>query len=141
MADQKLLTQTLSEFASTLVRDFSVSDVLPDLAERAAAVVRADSAGVSLPTLMNAGTSLGLLSGCVVLPVEDSLESIFRALGQAALLHQAGGSTGYSFSRLRPRGDVVASTGGAASGPVSFLPVFNTAARVLARAPGGAVPR
>ena len=85
------------------------------------------------PTLMNAGTRLGLLSGCVVLPLEDSLASIFTALGQAAQLHQAGGGTGYSFSRLRPRGDVVASTGGAASGPVSFLTVFNTAASVLAQ--------
>jgi ribonucleoside-diphosphate reductase alpha chain len=85
------------------------------------------------PTLMNAGTGLGLLSGCVVLPLEDSLASIFSALGQAAQLHQAGGGTGYSFARLRPRGDVVASTGGAASGPVSFLTVFNTAAGVLAQ--------
>lgn len=85
------------------------------------------------PTLMNARTSLGLLAGCVVLPVEDSLDSIFRALGQAALLHQAGGGTGYAFSHLRPRGDVVASTRGTASGPVSFLSVFNTAAQVLAQ--------
>jgi len=85
------------------------------------------------PTLMNAGTRLGLLSGCVVLPLEDSLASIFTALGQAAQLHQAGGGTGYSFARMRPRGDVVASTGGAASGPVSFLTVFNTAASVLAQ--------
>lgn len=85
------------------------------------------------PTLMNAGTPLGLLSGCVVLPVEDSLVSIFGALGQAALLHQAGAGTGYSFTRLRPGGDVVASTGGNASGPVSFLTVFDTAARVLAQ--------
>jgi hypothetical protein len=85
------------------------------------------------PTLMNAGTRLGLLSGCVVLPLEDSLASIFEALGQAAQLHQAGGGTGYSFSGLRPRGDLVASTGGTASGPVSLLTVFNTAAGVLAQ--------
>ena len=69
--------------------------------------------------------------GCVVLPIEDSLRSIFAALGDAALVHPAGGGTGYTFTHLRPAGDRVASTGGTASGPVSFLRVFDTAACVL----------
>ena len=100
-------------------------------AERFSALLRGLEFLPNSPTLMNAGTDLGLLAGCFVLPIQDSLRAIFATLGQAAEIQHAGGGTGYTFTHLRPAGDRVAGTGITASGPLPFLRLYDTAAAVV----------
>jgi Ribonucleotide reductase, barrel domain/Ribonucleotide reductase, all-alpha domain len=101
------------------------------VAERFSALLRNLEFLPNSPTLMNAGTDIGLLAGCFVLPVEDSLSSIFTTLGHAAEIKRTGGGVGYSFSHLRPAGHRVSITAGTASGPNSFLRLYDTAADVV----------
>jgi len=131
---ERRLIETPEELFARVARAIAEAELLLGTAERARRweetfheLLTSRDFLPNSPTLMNAGTPLGQLSACFVLPVGDTMEEIFEAVKQMALVQRTGGGTGFSFSRLRPKGDVVASTGGEASGPVSFMKIFDSA--------------
>jgi ribonucleoside-diphosphate reductase alpha chain len=124
----KQLFKRVSSTIASVEKKYNVSDdEINRLADEFYNVMTKFDFMPNSPTLMNAGTKLGQLSACFVLPVGDSITEIFDAIKWAALVHQSGGGTGFAFSRLRPSGDIVRSTGGVASGPISFMKVFDSA--------------
>jgi ribonucleoside-diphosphate reductase alpha chain len=137
--EQGVVTETIAGlFERVAIAVAAAEGVVPngadatELAERFYAVMIGRRFLPNSPTLINAGTELGQLLACFVLPVPDSLNGIFTALHDTAIIQQSGGGTGFAFSALRPRGDLVRSTRRPSSGPVSFLPLFDLTSKVIA---------
>ncbi len=126
------LFSRVARFVASAEKIYGSSDAdVEQTAQRFYDVMAAGEFLPNSPTLMNAGRSLGVLSACFVLPVEDSIEGIFESVKQAARIQKAGGGTGFSFDRLRPTGDYIASSGGRTSGPMSFWRVLCEATRAI----------
>ena len=124
-ADDGRILENWQDLVKRVADDISAGD--PEKSKRYYKLLDSGNFLPNSPTLMNAGNDIQQLSACFVLPIEDSMESIFESVKNAALIHKSGGGTGFSFSDLRPARARVKSTNGVSSGPVSFLKVFNSA--------------